>query len=180
MYPRRDEEEVSLSQKKYLLPGERQDLERILEKYKDSDFRNTTLLWTLLRSGARTSEVLGLTPADIYNSFVFIKSLKGGKDREIPVPTWLFDRLRVLCNGLDNDAHVFNIAPRTLRDIWYLYRPVKKRVHSLRHSFALFAYEKKKDLRVVQKALGHRDIKTTMVYADYDYTGEEMREALGL
>ena len=38
-------------------------------------------------------------------------------------------------------------------------------IHSLRHTFATRLYEKTGDLHLVQKALGHRQITTTEVYA---------------
>ena len=42
-------------------------------------------------------------------------------------------------------------------------RPVS--IHSLRHTFATRLYEKTGDLHLVQRALGHRQITTTEVYA---------------
>jgi integrase/recombinase XerC len=38
-------------------------------------------------------------------------------------------------------------------------------VHSLRHTFATRLYEKTGDLYLVQRALGHRHITTTEIYA---------------
>jgi integrase/recombinase XerD len=41
-----------------------------------------------------------------------------------------------------------------------------KSVHALRHSYAVHLYRKDKDLKAVQKQLGHSSIQTTQVYAD--------------
>jgi len=38
-------------------------------------------------------------------------------------------------------------------------------VHSLRHTFATRLYRKTGDLHLVQRALGHRQITTTEIYA---------------
>ena len=46
-----------------------------------------------------------------------------------------------------------------------LYKPGKS-VHALRHSYAVQLYRQQKDLRAVQKQLGHASIQTTQIYAD--------------
>jgi integrase/recombinase XerC len=55
---------------------------------------------------------------------------------------------------------------------------VPKKFHSLRHTFAIELYQKTKDLRLVQVALGHRNITNTMIYADYVYSQQELRKLI--
>jgi len=49
-------------------------------------------------------------------------------------------------------------------------------VHSLRHTFATRLYSKTGDLRLVQRALGHRHIATTEIYARVE--DKALRKAL--
>jgi site-specific recombinase XerD len=49
-------------------------------------------------------------------------------------------------------------------------------IHACRHSYGTYLYQKTKDLRLVQKQLGHSSITTTTVYADV--TVEETLEAV--
>jgi integrase/recombinase XerC len=55
---------------------------------------------------------------------------------------------------------------------------VHKKLHGLRHTFAIRLYKKTKDIRLVQVALGHRNITNTMVYADYAYSQQELRKLI--
>ena len=45
-----------------------------------------------------------------------------------------------------------------------IYKEKKVSVHTLRHTLATDLYRETKDLRVVQKVLGHADISTTQIY----------------
>jgi site-specific recombinase XerD len=51
------------------------------------------------------------------------------------------------------------------------------RPHALRHSFAVGLYERCGDLAVVQRALGHASIASTLRYASA--TDEQLRRAMG-
>ena len=169
----------ALNKNKYLLDPEFERLQKILDTYKNDDPRNCTLLWTLLFTGGRAQEVLNLQKSDLnrHEESVLITGLKGSNDREIPVPTWLFKRLARLADEAEGNF-LFAITYNRLRQIWDHYRPINKKLHSLRHTFAIRLYKKTRDLRLVQVALGHRNIMNTMVYADYIYSQQELRRLI--
>lgn len=169
----------ALNKTKYLLEPEVERLEHILKSFEQKDPRNCTLLWTCLNTGARAQEVLNLRVEDLntYDETVFIRGLKGSNDRELPVPSWLFRRLTQEVPRSEGQM-LFPISYNRLRQIWELYRPVHKKLHALRHTFAIRLYKKTKDLRLVQVALGHRNITNTMVYADYIYSQQELRRLI--
>ena len=168
----------ALNKNKYLLEAEVERIDHILKSFGEKDARNCTLLWTLLHTGGRAQEVLNLRPEDLntYEQSVFIRGLKGSNDREIPVPDWLFKRLER--EAMSASGLIFPITYNRLRQIWTLYRPVHKKLHALRHTFAIRLFKKTKDLRLIQVALGHRNITNTMIYADYIYSQEELRKLI--
>jgi integrase len=174
----------ALNKNRYLLEPEIERLNYILNSFKDKDPRNCTLLWVLLHSGARAQEVLNLKPEDLntFDQSVFIRGIKGSNDREIPMPGWLFQRLEKEAGraGAEKESTgtIFPITYNRLRQIWDLFRPVHKKLHGLRHTFAIRLYQKTKDIRLVQVALGHRNITNTMIYADYAYTQQELRKLI--
>lgn len=168
-----------LNKNKYLLEPEAERLHYLLESHQDRDVRNCTLLWVTLHTGARAQEILNLKSNDLnpYEETVFITGIKGSNDREIPVPRWLFRKLQALpADG--PGGRLFPITYNRFRQIWDLYRPVQKKLHALRHTFAIRLYKKTKDLRLVQVALGHRNITNTMIYADYVYSQQELRRLI--
>ena len=169
-----------LNKNKYLLDPEAEKLEEILDSFIDKDERNCLLLYLALKTGARVQELLNLTKADInrHDQTVFIRGIKGSNDREIPLVSQLFDRLSNYAEKIERSERLFNISYNRLRQIWDMYRPVHKKLHSLRHTFAIRLYKKTKDLRLVQVALGHRNITNTMIYADYVYSQQELRRLI--
>lgn len=169
----------ALNKNKYLLEPESERLEYILKSFKEKDPRNCTLLWVLLYTGGRAQEILNLKKDDlnVYEESVLIHGIKGSNDREIPLPSWLFKRLHQESSRAEG-TQIFDITYNRLRQIWELYRPVHKKLHALRHTFAIRLYKKTRDLRLVQVALGHRNITNTMIYADYIYSQQELRRLI--
>lgn len=168
-----------LNKNKYLLPPERERLFTLIKDHVSRDSRNCLLLWTALRTGARAQELLNIEKSDLnpYDETIFIKGIKNSNDREIPVPRELFSRLQSLSEAQEG-VRVFPITYPRLHQIWDFYRPVPKKFHSLRHTFAIELYQKTKDIRLVQVALGHRNITNTMIYADYIYSQQELRKLI--
>ncbi|MBK7963436.1 MAG: site-specific integrase [Bdellovibrionales bacterium] len=168
-----------LNKNKYLLPPEVDRLEKILETFMLSDPRNCLIMDLGLRTGGRAQEILNLRKVDLntYDQSVFLRGIKGSNDREIPLPARAFQQLYSWAEKLPG-TELFPISYQRLYQVWELYRPVPKKFHSLRHTFAIRLYQKTKDLRLVQVALGHRNITNTMVYADYVYSQQELRKLI--
>lgn len=170
----------ALNKNKYLIEPEVDRLERLLESDEKSDPRDVLLLQLALKTGARATEILELRHADLnpYDKTVFIRGIKGSNDREIPLRKEMFERLINYASTTPKNENLFPIGYHRLRQIWGWYRPVPKKFHSLRHTFAIRLYRKTKDLRLVQVALGHRNITNTMIYADYVYSQSELRKLI--
>lgn len=159
---------------------EHEHLRNLLMKNMDKDHRNVVLILLALNTGGRASEILNLTKSDISpeSRSVFIRGLKNSRDRELPLPEWLFLHLGFLTESLKPQDKIFPIALRTLQGIWHQYRPARKGFKSLRHTFAIRLYQRTKDIRLTQMALGHRSINNTMVYCDYLYSVQELQRIL--
>jgi site-specific recombinase XerD len=169
----------ALNKTKYLLEPEVEHLEDVLTRHNEKDVRNVLMLELALKTGGRAQEILNICRADLnsYDETVLIKGLKGSSDREIPLPRELFQRLMRFASSQDSEK-IFDVTYNRFRDIWVMYRPVPKKLHALRHTFAIRLFKKTKDLRLVQMALGHRNITNTMVYADYVYSQSELRKLI--
>lgn len=171
----------TLTPMKYLVETEQAHLEALLAVHRFTDARNTTMLFMMLKTGARPQELLNLTWADIdWNAkTVFIKTIKGGRPRLIPMVPILCERLREW-TWIDAkpDERLFKIEYATFRRIWDTYRPCAKKLHSLRHTFAVNMYRRCKSLELVQQALGHESLQTTSIYLQIASSMDDMRAAI--
>lgn len=176
---KRHQKIYGINKNKYLLEPEYEHLELLLKRYILKDTRNCLLIYLAMHTGARATELLSIHKDDlnVYDQSVFIHGIKGSNDREIPLPSWLFDTLENYSAKCPSDR-IFDISYHRLRQIWDHYRPVKKKFHCLRHTFAIRLYKKIKDIRLLQIALGHRNITNTMIYADFVYSQNEMRKLI--
>jgi integrase len=151
---------------KYLTDAERDALESNLKARLDTDTRNACLILTALFTGTRASEVLSLQWNDINLSTgeVRVNTVKGGAIRAFPIPIFLRRALEQL--KIQSPNRPFALSYNRLGEIWRLYRPVAKPFHCLRHTFAMRCYRVTQDIRFTQRALGHKSIINTMIYAD--------------
>jgi len=168
----------ALNKNKYLLDPEVDRLDYILNSFMDRDPRNCLLIRLALSTGGRAQEILNLTRSDFndHDQTVFIRGLKNSNDRELPLRSNLYESLVQL--GPTPESRLFPVSYHRLRQIWEQYRPVAKSFHALRHTFAIRLYKKTKDIRLVQVALGHRNITNTMIYADYVYSQQELKKLI--
>ena len=126
--------------------------------------------------GLRVGEIIALKIKDLNfeESLIKINLAKGKKDRFVKIPDSIKTELKGYVS-LNNSEILFesNRGGKLTKDtIQKIIRnsakkaEIKKRVypHLLRHSFATHLLENGTDLRVIQKLLGHSDIKTTQIY----------------
>lgn len=168
-----------MDSRKYLNDEERAALEASLRpRLEGPEYRDACLILMALHSGGRASEILALGWKDLnlQTGEVYINTLKGGRPRAVVIPNFLLGALRRL--KADSPERPFPISYNRFAEIWRLYRTVDKPLHSLRHTFAMRAYAKTRDIRFVQRALGHRSITNTMVYADCEYTASQFRKMM--
>jgi len=160
--------------------------------------RNHTLLKIMLDTGLRLSEVINLKwkDIDLISGKLMVREGKGKKDRTL----WLGEEdLNLIQKWKERQvkkigktpANIFTstskgtmgnkMNPRYIQDMVKRYAKkagINKDIspHTLRHTFATDLLRETKNIRLVQKALGHSDISTTMVYTHI--VDEELEGAL--
>lgn len=154
------------------------------------DTRNALLFTLLLDLGPRVGELLTARVRDFnpFQGVIFIRALKGSRDRELPMLMGVAREVRkyVLAyhgmnqwHQLNPDAKIFDLSYDRAYQLWQFYTPNQdKSLHTLRHTFATNLYRKTNDIKLVQLALGHRSINSTMVYMDFVYTQTAMRKLM--
>lgn len=172
--------EPEITAQKYLDDDELCELRRILDKFREKDLRNTVLIELALETAARASELLGILAGDIDHKTksLYLRALKKGKNRTYPLSREMYKRLKELSKDLRPEDRVFPVTYQRLHQIWMEYRPVKKKFHALRHTRAIEVYKKTKDIKIVQRILGHRNLDMANVYLDFVHSDAELRKAL--
>jgi len=126
--------------------------------------------------GLRVSEVINLNKKDLFidEELIHIRLAKGKKDRFVKIPESLREELYNY-SKIGEYKMLFNSqkgGKLTTKTIQLIVKNANKKAginkrvspHTLRHSFATHLLEQGTDLRIIQKLLGHSDIKTTQIY----------------
>lgn len=143
-----------------------------------------TFCLTLIYTGARIWEVLGLTPTRIdqaSNAIIFetLKRRKAGVFRAIPVPPELIAQIVAF---VDSSSRLPGEHPDESRiwrwgrtTAWKNVKAVMKSAHihsslatpkAARHAFGVSAIQSGVALNIVQRWMGHARIETTSIYAN--------------
>lgn len=142
-----------------------------------------TLMLLLLRTyGMRTGELLQVRTRDINHQTrsLMIRGTKGSNDREFPLTSPLYKRIKKLTDTcLDDDERVFKYCRQFLCQLWHKYRPAPKGLHCLRHTVGVELYRKTRDIKLVQNVLGHKSIVNTNIYLEFCYNMETFRRVFG-
>lgn len=141
-----------------------------------SNIKHKLIIKLLYGCGLRVSEIVNLKKEDLNfdEKLIKINLAKGKKDRFVKIPESIIEELKGYCK-INNSDILFpsNRGGRLTKDTIQKVvqnsakkAGIKKRVypHLLRHSFATHLLEQGTDLRIIQKLLGHSDIKTTQIY----------------
>ncbi len=144
--------------------------------------RNRTMIMLLLNTGLRLAEMTHLKWRDVNLTSGQLKVVegKGLKDRILYIDEHMLDELRVWrerqLEGWGETPYIFTTRTLNLLDgkaVRNMIKTYKNKAnidkhittHSLRHTFATDLLRDNKNIRIVQKALGHSDISTTQIYS---------------
>lgn len=153
-----------------------QEVDRMLRSLKN--VKHVTILYTLYSSGLRLGEILKLKLEDVLfdRNQLFINGAKGKKDRVVMLSERLKDMLRLYLDEYQPIYWLFEgqdrQGPYSERSVQNIVKASAKKAHLnkrvtphiLRHCFATHLLDGGVNIRYIQELLGHKDIKTTLIY----------------
>jgi integrase/recombinase XerD len=142
------------------------------------NFKHLLILKMAYGMGLRVSELINMKIKDIDldRRQVHIVSAKGKKDRYVHFPNKLIPLYNDYLKAYQPNVFLFNGqfgAQYSIRSVQVVFKNAMKKVginktigiHGLRHSYATHLLEAGTDMIFIQKLLGHKNIKTTEIYA---------------
>lgn len=171
-------EEIQRPRKSHRLPVflSIQEVDQLLRA--SDNLKHTAILYALYSGGLRLGELLGLQLKDIHwdRNQIMIRGGKGKKDRSVMLSQTLKDVLRQYFDQYQPRLWLFEgqggNRPYSDKSVQQIVKRnaskagIQKRVtpHVLRHCFATHLLDNGTDVRFIQELLGHKDIKTTLIY----------------
>jgi integrase/recombinase XerD len=175
-----------------IIPVEKKDEIEILTKTeceklvsevkKDGNKRNIAIVYTLLHTGIRVSELCALNKSDIdFDKNTIEVCTPSGEKRMIPLSNEARFHLKNYCESTYIDEALFISKANerlTERSIQYMLKKYQVNPHKLRHTFCQQLIDKGISLEIVSKLAGHKDINVTKRYAKSRMKELEMEEAI--
>ncbi|MCK5708052.1 MAG: tyrosine-type recombinase/integrase [Candidatus Aureabacteria bacterium] len=163
------------------------------------NIRDWFLIELLLNTGLRVQEVADLKCGDLLikknQSSIVVRHGKGGRKRIVRINTkfkqacifylkWKYnhneytnENAPLFCNKKGKHLSKRTFQSDFKKLVLKAGLPVHYSIHSVRHTYASFLLRASRNIRLIQKQLGHSRITTTEVYADV--MNEELEKALG-
>lgn len=143
-----------------------------------TNLKHRAILMTLYAAGLRASEATHLRVADIDSRRMMIRVAqgKGRKDRYVMLSAKLLEILRRYWLEQRPEPWLFPgqdpARPLTRDSVERVFVRAKEKAgirksvhpHTLRHSFATHLLERGVNIRVIQRLLGHRSLRSTEIY----------------
>jgi site-specific recombinase XerC len=149
--------------------------------------RDRVLFQVMLGCGLRVGSAVGLDvqDVDLGRGVLHLRAAKGDRGEEAVVPRAVCELLRGFI-GTRTRGPLFagrGVRRLSVRHVQRVFAQITTHAgigttksHTLRHSYAMAVYKASGDVLLVQKALRHRSIESTMVYARAD--DRRLREVL--
>ena len=139
---------------------------------KITNLKHKAILMLAYSCALRVSEVINLKIEHIDSTrmIIHIHNGKGNKDRIVKLSKLVLETLRAYFRQYKPSDYLFNGQNKTQYTAISCGKLVKKYIaqdthfHQLRHSGATAMLEAGTDISIIQKLLGHANIKTTMIY----------------
>ncbi len=171
--------QVKRPKKSFTLPRvlSKEEVQRMI--LTTENIKHRTILFALYSSGLRLAELLALRIDDVAwdRDQLWVRAGKGRKDRVVPLSKVLKSSLHDYCAAYKPVQWLFEGRkagqPYSPRSIQQVVRQAAKRAHishrvtphTLRHCFATHLLDGGVSIKLIQELLGHKDVKTTMIYA---------------
>jgi len=157
-------------------------------KGKITGIREWMAIDLITSTGLRVGEAVNVRCGDLKIGYseceIFVRRGKGSRSRHIQIPKSLKQHLKRFLKfkqdrgeDITSDSHLFigQRGPWTSQAIQQIVKKYLKALglyesgkscHALRHSYAFRLYRRSRDLRALQKQLGHASVQTTQIYTD--------------
>ena len=147
----------------------------LLNKVKeDGELRNIAIVYVLLHTGIRVSELCRLNRSDV-------DFIKNGQERLIPLSTDTRVHLQnYLQSHTSKDAiFITNAGDRiTERAVQYMLKKYHVNPNKLRHTFCQKLVDSNIDIEIVSRLAGHRDLNVTKRYVKSKMNKHKLEEVL--
>ncbi|MED4636132.1 tyrosine-type recombinase/integrase [Peribacillus frigoritolerans] len=138
----------------------------------EGNLRNIAIVYLLLHTGIRVSELCDLNGRDVImeteRNYILVRNAKGEIDRSVPltisaiqhVQNYLFS-LKEKADPLFISSYNQRITPRSVQ---YILKKYNVHPHKLRHTFCQRLVDNGIDIQTISKLAGHKDLNVTKRY----------------